>query len=182
MKKLKKWAIGIAVLLGLGLVAPDTQEEENIEVVNAENMEQGTTENEVEETTKQPSLTSEELITKLEFYEYLYSSYLESIDKSAAGNDPLEMQNSFAEVRDTSMAVFELLRDIKKEYEGDSSEYSAIYELQTAFNSLNNACKNGIKYIDKNEYKYFEKYKNNLTQSAIFIERYNDAKAEIVVE
>ncbi len=164
----KKWGIGIGIVVALGVIGSFLPESE---VKEQEPVAQETSKEEVQET-----LTKEELIERLEGYETMYSNNVSGLEKVASEGDQLEMQKSFASTRDACSATFGLLYDLKKGYDAKSTEYKAINELQTAFNSLEDACKNGIDYIDKNEFKYLEKYEDNIEQSNLFIERYNEAK------
>ena len=173
MKLSKKWKIGIGGFLALFIISsflPDSKVEESKQEL--------TKEVSVEEK-KEPTLSRDELIKELEFYETLFNNHIQGLDKIEQGNDILEMQNSFSLSKAASDSAFGKLFELAKDYDSSSNEYKAINELQTAFSSLENACDNGIKYLDKNEYKYYEKYEENLKQCGIFIERYNEAKNNI---
>lgn len=162
----KKWGIGIGVVIALGVIGNFLPESEVKEPVAQE-----TSKEEVQET-----LTKEELIERLEGYETIYSNNLDGLAKAADTGNQTEMQKLFSSTADASSATFEILYDLKKGYEPKSNEYKVINELQTAFNSLKDACKNGVKYIDSNDSKDLEKYEENIEQSNLFIERYNEAK------
>lgn len=177
MNKIKKWLFGIGILVILGIVGnclPKNDTEDNQEIAG-EVLSQDVSLNEK----KEPSLSKDELINVLEGYETLFNNHIQGLDKVAQNNDNLEMQKSFSETKDAAYATFGLLSDLKKEYDSNSNEYKTINELQTVFNSLQDACKHGISYIDKNEYKYYEKYESSLNECSIFIERYNEAKENI---
>lgn len=170
MEKKKKWIIGIVVVLGLAAIGsflPDTQTEDTQQ------------QKEVAAEKKEPSLTKDKLKEKLDGYETMYNNYVEGLQKVSDENNIEEMKTIFSETKDASQSVFSLLHDLKGEYDAESNEYKAIAELQTAFNSLKDACKDGSEYIEKNDSKYLDKYENNIKQSAIFIERYTDAKSNI---
>ncbi|RDY23755.1 hypothetical protein CHF27_006425 [Romboutsia maritimum] len=128
---------------------------------------------------KEPSRSKEELIDTLDTYDKMYSNHLEGIDKIASENDPIAMQKSFAQTRDISEMAFTKIVEIKGEYEVDSQEYKALNELQVAFNTLSSACKDGIKYIDKQEYKYLEKYEKHIKEANLFIANFQEAKSNI---
>lgn len=170
MSKSKKWGIGIAVVLGLAVVGsflPDSEEASTPAPVE--------TVSEV----KEPSLSKEELIAKLDLYETMYNNHITGLSKVSETGNTIEMQKSFAESRDISSAAFSTLSKLKGEYETDSNEYKAIGEMQTVYSSLEDACRNGIKYLDKSEFKYFERFEQNINQAQIFIERYKEVKVNI---
>lgn len=175
IKGMKKGTKIILCLLVLGLIGAiffdDSSEvESDAESAKIE---------EVVEISKEPSLTNEELFSKLEGYATLYNNHLKGFVEVADTNDSVEMKKLFEETSSASEATFGLLSDTKKEYNPDTNEYKTIDELQTAFNSLKDACKAGINYIEKNEEKYLSKYEDNIDQANIFIERYNEAKSNI---
>ncbi|MGL5568872.1 MAG: hypothetical protein ACRDB9_06505 [Cetobacterium sp.] len=169
MSKMKKIGIGVVVVLGLAVVGsfmPDT--EETPAPVEKEVVAE-----------KEPTLTKEELIEKLEMYETMYDNHIAGLTKVSEAGDTIEMQKSFAQSREISSSTFSALYDLSKEYKTDSNEYKAINEMQTVYSSLEDACKNGIKYLDKNEFKYLEKYEENIKQTQIFMERYKEVKSNI---
>lgn len=100
-------------------------------------------------------MTSEELISKLETYEAIYSVIHVGIQEASQTNNTLEMQKSFITGRDVLEKGWQELGDLRKLYNTESDEYKAIEKLNMAFYTVKNAYKNGIKYLDKNEYKYF---------------------------
>lgn len=173
-RKLKKWGIILCVLFVLGVIG--TISEKNDKSVEAD---APTTEETVAEKPKEPVMTTDELMEHFDTYEKLYVNHLEGIAKVAEKNDNLELQKTLANTRDISNSAHSKIFEIKSGYDSSSDEFKALNELSTAFNSLESACKNGIKYIDKNEYKYYEKYENDLKQSDLFLQRYMEAKNNI---
>lgn len=89
------------------------------------------------------------------------------------------MQKSLSSTRDISDSAHSKIFEIKSEYNSDSPGYKVLNELSVVFNSLESDCKNVIKYLDKNEYKYYEKYEDDLKQSDLFLQRYMEAKNNI---
>ncbi|MCC0630163.1 MULTISPECIES: hypothetical protein [unclassified Clostridioides] len=106
-----------------------------------------------------------ELVKKLETYEKLYLMIPASIKEVSESNNKIELQKTFATGRDVSSRCGQELGDLKGKYDTKSREYEAIQNLQMAFYVVKDACKNGIKYLDKNEYKYYEKYENNCSEA-----------------
>ncbi|HGE7939197.1 TPA: tripartite tricarboxylate transporter TctB family protein [Clostridioides difficile] len=106
-----------------------------------------------------------ELVKKLETYEKLYLMIPASIKEVSESNNKIELQKTFATGRDVSSRCGQELGDLKGNYDTKSKEYEAIQNLQMAFYVVKDACKNGIKYLDKNEYKYYEKYENNCSEA-----------------
>ncbi|EQK42793.1 hypothetical protein C672_1737 [[Clostridium] bifermentans ATCC 638] len=173
-RKLKKWGIILCVLFVLGVIGTISQSDESEVETNTTAAEENTAEK-----SKKPSMTTDELMEYFDTYEKLYVNHLEGISKVAEKNDNLELQKTLANTRDISNAAHSKIFDIKSGFDSSSNEYKALDELSVAFNSLESACKNGIKYIDKNEYKYYEKYENDLKQSDLFLQRYMEAKNNI---
>ena len=155
----------------MGSFIPDNEIEDNKEELKTQEVSV--------EDKKEPSLSKDELIEELEFYETLFSNHTQGLDKVAQINDVVEMQNSFSSTKDAVNLAFDRLFELGREYDSSSNEYKAINELQTVFTSLESACEHGINYLDKNEYKYYEKYEDSLQECNIFIERYTEAKENI---
>lgn len=173
-RKFKKWGIIFCVLFVLGAIGSIFQSDESEIETDAP-----ATEEVAAEKPKEPSMTKEELMDKLNMYEQLYTNHLNGIAKVAEKNDDLELQKSLASTRDIADSAREKIFKAKSEYDSSSNEYKALDELSVVFNSLGSACKNGIKYIDKGEYKYYEKYEDDLKQSDLFMQRYSEAKNNI---
>ncbi|NJJ35327.1 hypothetical protein GSQ51_03695 [Clostridioides difficile] len=106
-----------------------------------------------------------ELVKKLETYENIYLMIPASIEETSASNNALELQKTFSTGRDVASKCWQELGDLKDKYSTESNEYKAIQNLQLAFFVVKDACKNGIKYLDKNEYKYYEKYEKNCNEA-----------------
>lgn len=107
----------------------------------------------------------DELVKKLETYENIYLMIPASIEETSASNNALELQKTFSTGRDIASKCWQELGDLKDKYSTESNEYKAIQNLQLAFFVVKDACKNGIKYLDKNEYKYYEKYEKNCSEA-----------------
>ncbi|EGT4571166.1 TPA: hypothetical protein KN209_002207 [Clostridioides difficile] len=103
----------------------------------------------------------DELVKKLETYESIYLMIPASIKETSESNNAFELQKTFSTGRDVASKCWQELGDLKDKYSTESTEYKAIQNLQLAFFVVKDACKNGIKYLDKNEYKYYEKYEKN---------------------
>lgn len=129
--------------------------------------------------TEESKLTTEELLKKLETYEGIYAVIPATIQDISATNDTLEMQKTFADGRDILEKGWQDLSDLRKNYDSKSDEYLAIENLHMAFYTLRDACKNGIKYLDKNEYKYFEKYEDDCASAGAWLNDYLVYKQEI---
>lgn len=173
-KKVGKIILGgfLAVCIVYGLATFDTTDTstdsasgDSIETSN----ETTKPEEDIEET---PTMTSEELISKLETYEAIYSVIPAGIQEASQTNNTLEMQKSFATGRDVLEKGWQELGDLRKSYNTESDEYRAIENLHMAFYTLRDACKNGIKYLDKNEYKYFEKYEDDCASAGAWLNDY----------
>ncbi|WP_250673804.1 hypothetical protein LZ906_006830 [Paraclostridium ghonii] len=173
-RKLKKWGIIFCVICVLWVIG--TISEKNDKSVEAD---APSTEETVAKETKKPSMTKDELMNKLDMYEKLYSNHLGGIAKIAEKNNDLELQKSLASTRDIADSAYSKIFKIQREYDSSSNEYKALDELSVVFNSLESACNNGIKYIDKGEFKYFEKYEDNLKRSDLFMQRYSEAKEKL---
>lgn len=135
--------------------------------------------NNTRDNSEKESLSKEELISKLETYEGIYSIVPASIQEASQENDKLEMQKTFADGRDILEKCWLELSDLKRNYNSDSNEYKAIDNLHLAFFTLKDACKSGIKYLDNNEYKYFEKYEKKCESAGAWINDYLVYKEKI---
>ena len=173
LKSMKKGTKIILALVILGAIGSMFMQEESADNMSVSNIEQQ--ENEA----KEPSLTKEELLSKLEGYEILINNHLEGFAKVAETGDNEKMKQLFKETSTAAEATRGLLSDTIKEYNSETNEYKAINELKTAFNSLKDACNAGVKYIDSNEEKYLNKYENNIDQVNIFVDRFNEVKSNI---
>ncbi|MCC0783380.1 hypothetical protein IR152_09845 [Clostridioides sp. ES-S-0108-01] len=107
----------------------------------------------------------DELVKKLETYESIYLMIPASIKETSESNNAFELQKTFSTGRDVASKCWQELGDLKDKYSTESNEYKAIQNLQLAFFVVKDACKNGIKYLDKNEYKYYEKYEKNCSEA-----------------
>ncbi|HBI91149.1 MAG TPA: hypothetical protein DDY58_01215 [Terrisporobacter glycolicus] len=85
----------------------------------------------------------------------------------------------YSTCRDISSKCWEELGALKREFKSDTNQYKAIDNLQVTFYSLKDANKNAIKYVDNEEYKYFEKYENNCTLAGQFYDTYETLKREL---
>lgn len=169
--KNKKWLIIGAVVICLGIVGnllPDSKVEDSSNKTEP-----------VEEVSKVASITTDELIERLDGYETMYSNHIENFAKVAEEGDHTKMKDSFVESKDAASATFAILSDLKKEFDSSSNEYKAINELQTAFNSLKDACDDGANFIVTNDSKDLEKYESNMKQSDLFLQRYIEVKESL---
>lgn len=117
-------------------------------------------------------LTTEGLLEKLEGYELMYSTIPASIEESTKSNDTFQMQKSFSESRDFLNGLKSELNTLSTKYKTNSDEYKAVYNLTLAYFSLSEACNYGIKYIDNNEFEYYEKFEENCESSGQFMNNY----------
>lgn len=170
MSKAKKLGIGIIILLVLGVIGSFIPDDKNSDTVAKETSNQKT---------KESTMSKEDLVNNLDMYESLYSNHLENISKVASNDDPIELKKTFIESKDKANVAKSKIFDIKQEFDSSSNEFKALNELSTAFNSLESAYSNGIKYLDKNESKYFEKYEDDLKQSDLFLQRYMEEKSKL---
>ncbi|HBF8537091.1 TPA: hypothetical protein KO029_003609 [Clostridioides difficile] len=120
-----------------------------------------------------------ELVKKLETYENIYLMIPASIEEKSASNNALELQKTFSTGRDVASKCWQELGDLKDKYSTESNEYKAIQNLQLAFFVVKDACKNGIKYLDKNEYKYYEKYEKNCNEAGAWYSDFVTLKEKI---
>ena len=183
-KKIIKLALGSiasAFLIFSFIIYEDLEEDTTpnnnntaVETSNEENDKENNTE--VKEENK---LSNEELIKKLETYENIYTVIPSAIEEASQNNDTLEMQKTFATGRDVLEKGWQELGDLRNGYDEESNEYKAIENLHLAFFTLRDACKSGIKYLDKNEYKYYEKYEKNCASAGAWINDYLIYKEKI---
>lgn len=180
-KKIGKMILGIcaSVFLIFSFISSENQTDTNSKSNNNENIEVSNTDENTKDNLEKEILSNEELISKLETYEGIYSVIPASIQEASQNNDKLEMQKTFANGRDILEKCWQELSDLKRNYNNDSNEYKAIDNLHLAFFTLRDACKSGIKYLDKNEYKYFEKYEENCNSAEAWINDYLVYKEKI---
>lgn len=181
-KKFGKGAIG-SLLSILLIYSFATYESPEPDLTTGDNSSVETSSNEKDTTAdqekKSPSLTKDELMKKLETYEGIYSVIPSAIQEASNGTDKLEMQKTFADSRDILQKGWSDLSDLKSEYDSKSDEYKTVENLHMAYYTLMDACKNGIKYLDKNEFKYFEKYEDNCKDAGAWLNDYLVYKEKI---
>ena len=180
-KKFGKMILGIctsAFLIFSFLNTEDTKEN-NITSSEDTTIEASSENSNTQENLGKETLSSEELISKLETYEGIYALIPAAIQEASQNNDKIEMQKTFASGRDTLERCWQELSDLKRNYDSNSNEYKAIDNLHLAFFTLRDACKSGIKYLDKDEYKYFEKYEQNCNSAGAWINDYLVYKEKI---
>lgn len=180
-KKIGKMILGIctSAFLIFSFIVSENQTDPNTTSNNNENIEVSNDDTSTKGNLEKETLSSEELISKLETYEGIYSVIPAAIQEASQNNDKLEMQKTFADGRDILEKCWQELSDLKRDYNNDSNEYKAIDNLHLAFFTLRDACKSGIKYLDKNEYKYFEKYEENCNSAGAWINDYLIYKEKI---
>ncbi len=177
-KKIGKVIIGVvacAFIIFSALVSNELNDTTSLDTVEKDNTTLEATNTE----TKEPKLTTEELLSKLETYEGIYAIIPGAIEDVAASNDTFQMQKTFADSRDILEKGWQDLSKLKREYDSKSDEYRTIENLHMAFYTLRDACKNGIKYLDKNEYKYFEKYEDDCASAGAWLNDYLIYKEKI---
>lgn len=180
-KKIGKMILGIcaSAFLIFSFIVSENPTDTNTSSNNNENIEVSDVETSNNDNSQKETLSNEELINKLETYEGIYAVIPASIQEASQNNDKLEMQKTFANGRDILEKCWQELSDLKRNYNNDSNEYKAIDNLHLAFFTLRDACKSGIKYLDKNEYKYFEKYEDNCNSAAAWLNDYLVYKEKI---
>lgn len=166
MSKIQKMAIGIGIVLGLGI--------SGIIFSPTEDTTSDTTVPQVQE--KEESISKEDLIIKLDMYAALYFNHVQGF-QNIEGD--LEMQKSLATTRDISQTAWSTLNTLKNDFDKDSLEYKSAYELGNVFSCLSVACDEGIKYIDKKEYKYFENFNTNLNLASKKIDEFLTLREEL---
>ena len=180
-KKIGKMILGIcaSAFLIFSFIVSENPTDTNTSSNNNENIEVSDVDVSNNDNSQKETLSNEELISKLETYEGIYAVIPASIQEASQNNDKLEMQKTFANGRDILEKCWQELSDLKRNYSSESNEYKAIDNLHLAFFTLRDACKSGIKYLDKNEYKYFEKYEDNCNSAGAWINDYLVYKEKI---
>lgn len=128
---------------------------------------------------------SEEYKTNLSRVYELEQIYLNNIDAITVSlndknNTSLEIQDSLNNSKDKSLEFMRELSGLETKFKKKSDEKEMAYQLKLAYNALQTACDNGIKYIDSAEYSYLDGYKNDMGVSGQCYGMYKELKENVV--
>ncbi|MBU5227881.1 hypothetical protein KQI36_14715 [Clostridium senegalense] len=128
----------------------------------------------VKEKSKQEetTLSNEELLAKLETYEGIYAMIPSAIQEASQSNDKLQMQKTFSDSNEVLKKCWLELQGLLKQFDNESDQYKTVNNLSMSFFTLKDACKNGITYLDKNEFKYYEKFEKCCNEAGAWLNDY----------